>query len=400
MAVYPNVIYDNVKKRVTSFSFDSGNGKRLFLLVFFIHVAFSCLKTTMFGFPNILFTLEKWLAVCLVLTKIAVFDKYSNKQLIFGAALLTVSALVLVFSKYQEPLIFSIFLLGCKDVDFNKILRCYLIGIISVLLAAFIASRLDIIEDLVYIRDYVVERHSFGVGYPTDFAAHIFFLLCSYYYLIKDSLKKVNLLEGLLISLLVYVYCDTRLDTISMVFLVIGIGLLQFNKVFDYNNRIYLKMKWLSGNLIPYLPVIGFVFMYFMSAWFQPNITFFRLFDNLLSGRLRLGNKAVEDYGFTLFGQNVVMRGNGGSLIGLGGNYFYIDCSYLLVYFCYGIVFLFLVFLIHYWCCKKYKSDLYYLVILTVIAANCIVAHHMIELAHNPFYFALLAAKKELKLPT
>ncbi len=400
MAVYANAIYNNMKKGVVSFSLDPENGKRLFLSVFLVHVAFSCLKTTMFGFPNFLFTIEKWIAICLLITKIVIFDKYSIRQLFFGATLLTVSALILVFSKYQEPLIFSIFLLGCKDVEFNKILRCYLIAITSVLLAAFIASRLDIIVDLVYIRDYVVERHSFGVGYPTDFAAHIFFLLCSYYYLIKDSLHKVHLLAGLFISLLVYVYCDTRLDTISMVFLVIGIGLFHFKKVRNYNNRICLQMKWLSGNLVPYLPVIGFVFMYFMSAWFQPSITFFRLFDKLLSGRLRLGNKALEDYGFTLFGQQVAMRGNGGSLIGLGDNYFFIDCSYLLVYFCYGIVFLFLVFLIHYWCCKRFKSDTYYIVILTVIVINCIVAHHMIELAHNPFYFALLASKKELKLPT
>ena len=178
-----------------------------------------------------------------------------------------------------------------------------------------------------------------------------------------------------------------------MVFLVIGIGLLRFN-------RVYLWVKRLSGNLIPYTPVIGFLFMFFMSYWFQPSITFFRLFDNLLSGRLRLGNKALEDYGFTLFGQQVAMKGNGGSLIGLGGNYFYIDSSYLLVYLCYGVLFLFLIFSIHYWCCKRFKDDLYFLVILTVIVVNCIVAHHMIELAYNPFYFALFALKTNINYKT
>ena len=389
MEVYPNTTCDSIKKKFVSLSFDPENGKRLFLSVFLIHVFFSCLRTTMFGFPNFFFTIEKWIALSLVLIKITVFDKYSTKQLLFSIVLFASSILVLVFSKYQEPLIFSIFLLGCKDIEFNKILRCYLIATISVLLAAFIASRLDIIEDLIYIRDYVVERNSFGVTYPTDFAAHIFFLLCAYYYLIKNSVQKVHLLAGLFFSALVYVYCDTRLDTISMVFLVIGIGLLRFN-------RVYLWVKRLSGNLIPYTPVIGFLFMFFMSYWFQPSITFFRFFDNLLSGRLRLGNKALEDYGFTLFGQQVAMKGNGGSLIGLGGNYFYIDSSYLLVYLCYGVLFLFLIFSIHYWCCKRFNDDLYFLVILTVIVVNCIVAHHMIELAYNPFYFALFALKTNI----
>lgn len=393
MAAYANAICSNIKKGLVSFSLDSENGQRLFLSVFLLHVIFSCLKTTMFDFSNIFFTLEKCIALCLVMIKVAVFDKYNGKQLVFSVTLLAISVLVSVFSKYQEPLIFSIFLLGCKDVEFNKIIKTYFIATIAVMIAAFIASRLDIIEDLVYIRDYVVERNSFGVVYPTDFSAHIFFLLCAYYYLIKDSIQKVHLLAGIIVSWIVYIYCDTRLDSITMVLLVLSIGLLRFDRIFDWNNKIYLRIKRISGNLIPYIPIIGFLFMYFMSDWFQPNVTFFRLFDQLLSGRLRLGNKALEDYGLTLFGQQVAMNGNGGSLISLGGNYFFIDCSYLLVYLRYGILFLFLIFLIHHWCCKKFKSDLYYLVILTVIVVNCVVAHHMIELAYNPFYFALFAGK-------
>lgn len=400
MAVYANAIYNNMKKGVVSFSLDPENGKRLFLSVFLVHIIFSCLKTTMFDFPNIFFTLEKCIALCLVMIKVAVFDKYNGKQLVFSVTLLAVSALVAVFSKYQEPLIFSLFLLGCKDVEFNKIIKVYFMSTIVVLVAAFVASRLDIIEDLVYIRDYVVERNSFGIIYPTDFAAHIFFLLCAYYYLIKDSIQEFHLLAGIIISLIVYMYCDTRLDSITMVLLVICIGLMRFDKIFNWNNKIYLRIKRISGNLIPYIPIIGFLFMYCMSYCFQPNITFFRLFNQLLSGRLRLGNKALEDYGVTLFGQQVAMNGNGGSLMNFGGNYFFIDCSYLLVYLCYGILFLFLSFLVHYWCCKKFKSDFCYLVILTIIVINCIVAHHMIELAYNPFYFALFAAKSGLKLPT
>ena len=326
--------------------------------------------------------------------KIIVFDKYNDKMLLFGAVLLIDAFLVTAVSTYQSVLIFSIILLGCKDIDFVKILRVYIVGNVVVLLAAFVASRLDIIEDLVYIRDYVVERNSFGVGYPTDFAAHIFFLLCAYYYIIKNSIQKRHLLIGIFISTLVYAFCDTRLDCFTMLFLVIGVGLIQFRKCFIWDtNNPSSRIKAFVISTIPYIPVMGFLFMHFMSYFFQPSITFFRLFDKLLSGRLKLGNKALEDYGLTLFGQVVPMNGNGGSLISLGSNYFFIDCSYLMVYLRYGALFLLLVFLIHYWCCKKYKGDMYYLVILTVVVINCVVAHHMIELAYNPFYLALFAKR-------
>lgn len=377
-----------------SFCLDSGNGERLFLSVFFVHVIFMCLQTTMFRFPGIVFAIEKYLALLLIMLKIIVFDKYSGKMLLFGAVFIIDAFLVIGFSTYHNVLVFSIVLLGCKGVDFEKILKTYIAGTVVVLLAAFVASRLDIIEDLVYIRDYVVERNSFGTIYPTDFAAHIFFLLCAYYYLIKDSIQKRHLLAGIFISALVYAFCDTRLDSITMLFLVIGISLIRFNKFFIWNKGGSLsKFKSFVIGAIPYIPVMGFLFMHFMSYFFQPSLTFFRLFDKLLSGRLKLGNKALEDYGLTLFGQTMPMNGNGGSLVHLGGNYFFVDSSYLLVYLRYGIIFLLLIFLIHFWCCKKYKEDMYYLVILTIVVINCVVAHHMIELAYNPFYLALLTKK-------
>ncbi len=393
MVAFIDETYNCMKKQIISFSLDQENGKRLFLTALLIQFIFSCLKTTMFDFPNIIFTLGKWLVLFIVTFKIIVFDKYTARQLLFNSVLLFVSVLIVVSSKYQEPLIFCVILLGCKDVEFNKIIKVYSIATLAVLLAAFVASRLDIIVDLVYIRDYVIERNSFGTIYPTDFAAHIFFLLCAAYYLIKESIQKVHLLAGIIISALVYIYCDTRLDSITMVLLVIGIGLVQMPVTVFSTHKIYLRLKQCIISNIPYIPVTGFLFMYVMSYFFQPSITFFRLFDKLLSGRLKLGNKALEDYGLTLFGQQVAMNGNGGSLVSLGGNYFFVDCSYLLVYLRYGIVFLLLIFMIHYWCCKNFKSDLYYLVILTVIVVNCIVAHHMIDLAYNPFYLALLAKK-------
>lgn len=101
------------------------------------------------------------------------------------------------------------------------------------------------------------------------------------------------------------------------------------------------RLNALVNGVIPYIPVIGFLFMYFMSCFFQPNIAFFRLFDKLLSGRLKLGNKALEDYGITLFGQTVPMNGNGGSLISLGDNYFLLTvliCLFFVAmefYFCF-----------------------------------------------------------------
>ena len=186
----------NMIKWLNSFLCDPKNGEKLFLSVFWIHIIFMSLQPTMFKFPNIVFTIEKYFALILIMLKIILFDKYNGKHLLFAAVLLIDAFLVKAVSSYQEALIFGIILLGCKDVDFVKILKVYVAGNVTVLLAAFVASRLDIIEDLVYIRDYVVERNSFGTIYPTNFAAHIFFLLAVYYYIIKESIQKIHLAKS------------------------------------------------------------------------------------------------------------------------------------------------------------------------------------------------------------
>ena len=82
-----------------SFLCDSKNGERLFLSVFLVHVIFMCLRTTMFQFPNIVFSIEKYLAMLLILLKIAVFDKYNDKQLFFGTVLLIDAFLVMGFTR-------------------------------------------------------------------------------------------------------------------------------------------------------------------------------------------------------------------------------------------------------------------------------------------------------------
>ena len=230
-------------KWLNSFLCNPKNGEKLFLSVFLVHVVFLCLRTTMFQFPNIVFTVEKCVALFLVLLKIVVFDKYSYKQLLFGIVFLIDAVLVAGFSTYQQVLLFVIIVLGSKDVDFENILRVYVVATITVLLAAFIASRLNIIEDLVYIRqyvDYVEERNSFGVGYPTDFAAHVFFLLSAFYYLFRNSLKAVHFLAGILVSVMVYIFCIARLDSATMLILIVAIGMIELNK----NQYIHLKNEF------------------------------------------------------------------------------------------------------------------------------------------------------------
>ena len=97
------------------------------------------------------------------------------------------------------------------------------------------------------------------------------------------------------------------------------------------------------------------------------------------------------EYGFRLFGQYVKMVGNGSTTEITTKYYFFIDCSYLYVGLQYGLIFLLAVLLIYVLCCRKYQNDRYFLLTIVLISINCMIAHHLLEIAYNPFALALFA---------
>ena len=386
-------MYLTVERRLQQFIAVPDNAERLFLLAFFFYMAVASLQTTMFQIDSPIITIVNFLLTGSVLFKILAFDSYTKEELCFATGLLSDAVAVMVFSGYKDVFFFAVLLLGAKNIAFVKILKVYLLVNVAVLVSAFIASRLDIIENLVYIRNLVGERNSFGVAYPTDFAAHIFFLLSAGCYVIRKKLQPYHILLGAVICATVYFFCKTRLDCITMALLLLGLWIMQHKDHWQNTSGNQQKVFVFLQKKAPWFGLAGFTVMYLLSLFYMPNITVFRFFDELISGRLQLGNQGLEEYGFSLFGQPIEMNGNGASLI-VPADYFYIDSSYLLVYLCYGALFLVLILFIHYSCCKKYAADGYYLLILSVIAINCMIAHHMIDLAYNPFYLALLAKKE------
>lgn len=385
--------YQTMAGKVQRFIAIPDNGDRLYLLVFFFYMMVASLQTTMFRIDGPLVTIVNFFLTGCVLFKIIAFDCYTEKELCFAIWLLGDAVAVMVFSGYKEVLFFAVMLLGAKNIAFDKILKVYLLVNVAILVSAFVASRLDIIEDLVYVRELFGERNSFGTIYPTDFAAHIFFLLSAGYYIIREKLQTYHILLGTVICIVVYYYCKTRLDCITMALLLLGLWIMQHKG--SRQNTLGIRQKFFAflQQKAPWFGIAGFIVMYLLSLFYMPNIFVFRFINELLSDRLRIGNQGLQEYGFSLFGQPVAMNGNGASLIE-PADYFYIDSSYLFVYLCYGFVFLCLILFIHYSCCIKYADDRHYLLIIAVIVINCMIAHHMIDLAYNPFYLALLAKKE------
>ncbi len=373
---------------------DERTGMQIYLLAFSIFLCEEMLATTMFPIPGRVNTVCKAAAIVLIVAKMVLFDHYQPRTFWIMVCLLAVGALVYFSSGYTEALLWIFMLVGAKDVPFKKILQIYLIIAVSIVLIAFFASLLGVIENLQYLREdgYIV-RNSFGIRYTTDFASHIFSIVLVSFYLLRDRLKIYHYIVAIVLALLVYRFCYTRLDVGCILMLIVvfaGVNLWERSHLLSKKFRTGEKKITLLNWSMPFFAAV----MILLTAFYSPSNRLIYHINTFLSSRLKYGRLGMTRFGFTLFGQNAPMVGFG-STTATVKDYFFVDCSYLYVFFRYGLIFLLIVLTVYVLCCRKYKKDYYFIAAVFVIAINCMIAHHMVELAYSPFALALLAAVPE-----
>lgn len=290
-----------------------------------------------------------------------------------------------------------LFILVLKDIPFQKIVKVYFATISFLLVVTIVASQNGMIENLVYHMADRRERQAFGVCYPTDFAAFFVWLGFSWIYVRKEKLKVLEIGLLFLAGIGVWYFCDARLSAgilIISALMLAGIKLRQIYIECKGEGRTKVIPNWMQSIMIFATPIcVGIIL--FLSYFYSEQQVLMMKLNSMLSGRLSLGHLAFEQYNVKLFGQFIPMVGFGkSSLIYLkGAEYFFIDSSFLSILMCYGMfVFSCIIFIFTISSLRAKKQNDYYLVLLiALIAVDCMVEHHMMEIGFNPFLFLLLS---------
>jgi len=306
-------------------------------------------------------------------------NEYRIKELGLYIGILVI--LVLSWRQSQSTSLVSmfIFMISSRNVDGRLINKIYLFISAGLMILIIFSALKGLIPNYVYFRDGL-SRASLGIIYPTDFAAHVFYILASLAYLRKDKFNWKDFLFMVGISYWVYLQTNARLNFICSLLLAIGMYLAKW----DRKNRLQ-KITWLA-------PIIGATLMIFLTYIYNPGSQFLNLLNQLLSGRFSIVNEVIHEYGIHAFGSNVLQNGLGGPS-GLNFNtlfskYVFIDSSYLRLLLMYGVVSLIVTIVIISKMVKK-TTDRYLLVILLVIFISGAIENHMLELAYNPFFLIL-----------
>lgn len=369
----------------------------LFFTGFIIFLGRAMWETTMLPLNGLVSLTCFLLSILFIGLKIVFFDTYSVSGYISVFIGFIGTILIYLNSGYLNPFFWILILIGCKDISFEKILKIYLLITVSITILALCAALLGIIENLIYETAGRGTRIAFGSVYVTDFASHIFYMTLAYCYLKADHLEIYHFIGIIIIAGVVYYFCRTRLDCISIFLIVITFGINRWLQKLQFDGKGLLKKwknfwKWIAVGSIPFFAIISAI----LTIYYRIDNKVLGLINNLISDRLRQGKIGFDNYQIKLWGQKVDMVGAGGTIKPVT-NYFFIDNSYIHVLLRYGMIFTITLLVIYVLCSYKKREDIYFLFVLVLVSLNCVIAHHILEVAYNPFAYVFLAYSGERK---
>ena len=295
-------------------------------------------------------------------------------------------------------LMIPVLMAGTAGMDYRKALKVYTAAIGSFLAVTILCSFTGIIPNLVFVGGGRF-RSSWGIAYPTDFAALVLFLVLMLWLVwekMPDGLAVLSILLALWIAISI---TDSRTSALScLMFLMIILCRqlsclegLQKKRISRADKGIQLLLVF---SFILFAAVFWGVLALFVRG-VQPAIAF----DRVFSGRFAMTSEVLRDQGISALGSNYPQVGLGGTTI-QARTYYFLDCSYAMLLIRYGWALSVITTVI--WTgmgMRAYRAgDRKLLCAMTVIAFHAMSEHHFLDAQYNVLLvlpFAEIPLKKE-----
>lgn len=362
-----------------------------YLIIYGAVFTFEFLNTTMFEVkwpPRFAYIFLASTALYTV-AKFIWHNTYTKKEMIWAGIILFAFIMPALLTDYRFLWYTGFLIVGAKDIDFDRILKVYLTIGITIMLAAFVASQVGWIENLQYVveRDGgLIIRNAFGSVYPTDFAAHVFYLSLAGICIGNKEISYGKIINLLVFAIFLQDKCGARTSFICLV--MVAFLLVVF---------VTCKIKMVKGFYYMFnFTTIGCATIYILlTHLFDYSKEWMIALNGMLSNRLEITNKAIQIYSYKIFGQNIIEIGSGRT-VEHQEEYFFLDDSYIRILLLYGIV-LFVISLLIFWKCGEKAMQCNKIVVLlsiVAISAHSFMEHHILEIAYNPIFFFVFAKCK------
>lgn len=310
----------------------------------------------------------------------------NRKYLIIMATIVAPFIISGLLSGYHELMYVGLLIAAAKDIPIDRILKDYLMVCIPFLLITILGSQIGIVENLIYPSLYRGNRIAYGFLSPTDFCAHVLFIILVLFSVIKKKNYWKMALISVLIAAFLYFRCDGRTTVASLLIFLTGIAICYIIKKWVGLNK---RIEWLLVDICESFIVIAS----FVLGWlYQLNNKYIIGLNDVLSDRLKYIAQTMSTYNIKLWGQYIEEHGNGGSIIAKD-NYFFIDNSFVRCMYEYGAIVFVLVIVLIFMAQKKMLDNEKYIMCLAffIVTIASFAEHHLLEIAYNPFIFSVFA---------
>ncbi|MSS19732.1 hypothetical protein [Pseudoramibacter porci] len=325
-----------------------------------------------------------------------------SEKVIFILAFIFLIACLINYHQIQiraVPLIAIIMICGV-GMDYRKIAKVYFLTIGFFLIVTILAASGGLITKLTFLKATHIRSYLGNIS-STDFAAEFIYLLIALWIGWENISTKAMLIISAVTAVFVYyvIYGITSLICIAFLMLILIFKLIEEKR----GARFYYLRKFFNGFAqAAFLLFSGMILL--LTHAYRKGFGFARHFNKILTNRLLVASNAAKENGIHLFGTQVSMAGNGGSVFGPPTkNYTFIDCSYQSMFIRFGIVFFILIGIL--WILTtnraiKIKKNRLAAGML-IIAMDAFSEHHFSELNYNfllALPLALATFQPELKI--
>lgn len=195
-------------------------------------------------------------------------------------------------STYLADLV--VLILACKNVDYDRLIRCDMKVRGFLFLATFFLGRIGIISSANNIKDGFI-RNSMGFTHVNAFSLCAFILLCSYIYINYNTISFKKII--LMVLYILFVYQTARTETFLYISLIAVFACIYLQHTFRKRKASIFLLKILLVIL-----VVSWLFSICMMIWYDPSVSWMYALNKFLSGRLALMSSAYKEFGISNFG--------------------------------------------------------------------------------------------------
>ena len=318
-------------------------------------------------------------------------DLYNKKYSLKEVLIIFLIGIYMLIISYQSKtfgyMTYFMYIVTSKDVDYNKIIKYVLTSFIVSTAFVLILTKFGIINDKIFSIN-IRNRHGLGFNWTTVFPNMFMYMTLYLIYIRKSRITLYEVFIVLSIAIFCYIMTDTKS---AFVLTVLGILLAYFLKY----NKFLRKYHKIYNYIALVLPILMASLIIIVSYLYNSDNMVLLKINSILSGRLSLGKRAINEFGFIFMARTLPLVG-GEPLDGSAYNF--VDSSFLLYLLNFGIIFFILLMaLLEYFAYLiNLKKDIYMLLVFFIFIIHSTFDPQLLNLCFN--YFLLVLSYKNTKI--